>query len=445
LTEQAPPYLQSKEAPLANEIFEDISDGSILNQVHSRLFLEYVLLGKVIDARKLHHKHFYPRKLDYGHQAYLDTLSNRRHIVLRALERLEKRTAEVLYEKEKWFKWVRDVQHEEEATRDKEAKKAKLEAAMFRRHWKKMEIRLRAQWEKEEKRRQQAYLEAVYQERMNAMTENNADEEMWDPIEDFVEDERSRYVDLIRHFLWMEIISDKDEKSQSAAAQSLDLAKGVANLTVSETSQKVKPKKKSKAKASKDSNAPVKSTSNRNADPSLTMPTGQTQILAIMDNVEANRDADEHSAEPDRSNIETEEEMRKRLKEGVEKNYDDIRGPILVGSLETPRGTHEKTAPMGDDEIETLMQDIKEIKLLLFCRLILSHASLLPAALRAANVDEFLSDADLTGADLRDICLKVESPSLQDIRDACADLIWGDEPDVDEESYEDIILQDKRY
>ncbi|KAI3337564.1 hypothetical protein HD806DRAFT_43606 [Xylariaceae sp. AK1471] len=445
LAEQAPLYLKSKEAPLANE--------RILRQVHSHLFLEYVLLGKVIDARKLHHKHFYPRKFDYGHQAYLDTLSNRRHIVLRALERLEKRTAEVLYEKEKWFKWVRDVQHEEEVTRDKEAKKVKLEAAMFKRHWKKMEIRLQAQREKEEKRRQEAFLEAVYQERMNAVTENDTDEEMWDPIEDFVEDERSRYVDLIKHFLWMEIISEKDEKGQSAAAQSPDLTNGVANLAVSEINQKKKPKKKSKTKASIDSNTSVKSTSDSNANLPRTGRTGQAQILAMMDNVEANRDVGGKSAEPDMSNIETEEEMRTRLKEGIEKNYDDIRGPILVGSLEIPHGTHEKTAPMGNDEIETLMQDIKEIKLLLFCRLLLSHASLLPAALRAANVNEFLNDADITEADLRDLCLKVEQPSLQDIRDACADLIRGDEPDVeededdifDETSYEDIILQDKRY
>ena len=38
---------------------------------------------------------------DYGHQNYLDTLSNQRFIVVRALERLERRVGEVLYQKQR--------------------------------------------------------------------------------------------------------------------------------------------------------------------------------------------------------------------------------------------------------------------------------------------------------------------------------------------------------
>lgn len=172
-----------------------------------------------------------------------------------------------------------------------------------------------------------------------------------------------------------------------------------------------------------------------------------------MDSEETSRGAGDNDKEPDKGNIETEQAMRKRLKEGVEKKYDDVYGPILVGSLETPHGTYDKTPPMDDDEIETLMQDIKEIKLLLFCRLLLSHVSLLPAALRATSVDAFLKDTKITETDLRDICLKVEQPSLQDIRDACADLLREDEsesePKKDHEhedlSFEEIIVQDRRY
>ncbi|KAI0448908.1 hypothetical protein F5B21DRAFT_518578 [Xylaria acuta] len=442
LAEQAPQYLKSNETPLANETFEHVQDETVLNQINVHLFSEYVLLGK----------------LDYGHQAYLDTLSNRRHIVLRALEKVVKRTAEVLYAKEKWFKWVGEVQHREETSREKEAKKVKLESAMFKRHWKKMQTRLRTQREKEEKQRQEAFLETAYQERINAATESEQDVEMWDPIEDFLEDERCKYVDLIKHFLWMEVLNEEEEEEeekQSTSATAKSLTTGVKSLSVSKSAPTKKPKKKSKPKDSKTPSAASKPPESRSIviRQSQSERAGQTQILAMMDSEETAGGAGDNNTELDKSNIETEEAMRKRLKEGAEKNYDDVYGPILVGSLETPHGTHDKTPPMDDDEIETLMQDIKEIKLLLFCRLLLSHASLLPAALRATSVDEFLNDTKITEADLRDVCLKVEQPSLQDIRDAYADLLREDEPETktikDDEhedlSFEDIILQDRRY
>ncbi|KAI8946385.1 hypothetical protein F4801DRAFT_564907 [Xylaria longipes] len=457
LAEQTPEYLKSNETPLANETFEHVQDESVLNQINAHLFSEYVLLGKVIDARKLHHKHFFPLKLDYGHQAYLDTLSNRRHIVLRALEKVVKRTAEVLYAKEEWYKWIGEVQHREETNREKEAKKVKLESAMFKRHWKKMQTRIRTQREKEEKQRQEAFLESVYQQRINAATESEQDIEMWDPIEDFLEDERCKYVDLIKHFLWMEVLNEEeeeDEENQSTSATATGLTTGVKSLSVSKPAPTKKPKK-SKQKDSKTLSVANKLPESRSAfiKQSQSERAGQTRILAMMDSEETGGGAGDNNTEPDKSNIETEEAMRKRLKEGVEKNYDDVYGPILVGSLETPHGTHDKTPPLDDDEIETLIQDVKEIKRLLFCRLLLSHASLLPAALRATSVDEFLNDTKITEADLRDMCLKVEQPSLQDIRDACADLLREDEPETekikDDEhedlSFEDIILQDRRY
>ncbi|KAI0967045.1 hypothetical protein F4678DRAFT_465849 [Xylaria arbuscula] len=455
LAEEAPGYLKSSKAPLANETFEQVQDETVLNEIHTHLFREYVLLGKVIDARKLHHKHFFPLKLDYGHQAYLDTLSNRRHIVLRALETVVKRTTEVLYEKENWFKWIGEVQRKEETTREKEAKKVKLEAAMFKRHWKKMQKRLQAQRDKEEKQRQEAFLESVYQERINAATESDEDAEMWDPIEDFLDDERYKYIDLIKHFLWVEVLSEEQKEAGKQAASSTDLVTGVDGLSVSESTSTKKSKKKSKSKDTKAASTANKPSQSRNdvARQSQSERTGQARILAMMDNEAISDETAGKSTEPAKSNIETEEEMRKRLKEGVEKNYDQVRGPILIGSLETPHGTHDKTPPMDDDEIETLMQDMKEIKLLLFCRLLLSQASLLPTALQAASVDDFLNDPEITEADLRDLCLKVEQPSLQDLRDACADLLREDNPVTettqDEEyedlSFEDIILQDRRF
>ncbi|KAI1074329.1 hypothetical protein F5B20DRAFT_586346 [Whalleya microplaca] len=391
--------------------------------------------------------------MDYGHQAYLDTLSNRRHIVLRALEKLETRTAEVLYEKEKWCKWVREVQQEEEANREKESKKVKLEAAMFKRYRKRMQARLKAQREKEERKRQDAFLEAVYQERISASTDSDKDDEMWDPIEDIAEDERNRYIDLIKHFLWMEVLIDADEDPFVNTAKSSDPAVDVGKLIIAEDKKPKKSNKKSKSKGSTLGTTSNKTKSQNTSDSPQGGQIGQSRILTMMDeDVDVDVELDEGTG-PDKNNIETEVEIRRRLKEGVEKNYNDVNGPIVVGTLENPHGTHLKTSPLADDEINSLIRDIREIKLLLFCRLLLSHASLLPAALRSASVEEFLSDPEIAGSDLRDICLRVEQPSLQDIRDACADLIRGDEPELEddegdlyeEESFEDAILQDRKY
>jgi hypothetical protein len=78
------------------------------------------------------------------------------------------------------------------------------------------------------------------------------------------------------------------------------------------------------------------------------------------------------------------------------------------------------------------MAQVSDIKYLLFCRLLLGHATLLPAALRVNSVEEFLADDGVSTSALRDICLKMERPGLQEIRDACADLFRFDEEDEDD-------------
>lgn len=67
--------------------------------------------------------------------------------------------------------------------------------------------------------------------------------------------------------------------------------------------------------------------------------------------------------------------------------------------------------------------------------MLLSQTALLPAALKADSVEEFLADPEVTGATLRDLCLRMENPALQDIRDACADLFRADD-----ESDEDVKM-----
>ncbi|KAF7560550.1 hypothetical protein G7046_g3593 [Stylonectria norvegica] len=445
LENEAPPYLKIARVALANDNFDTLDDEKTLREVHSHLFDKYVLLGKIIDARKLHHKHFYSLKVDYGHQAYLDKLISERFAALQALGRLEKRTAKVLYEKEQWFNWVREIQDDEEATRDKEQKKLKLEAALFRRNWKQMQGRLERKRKKEEKRRQDAYLENAYQQRLAMDMDESEDDMSWDPIEDLAEDGRDRYIDLIKNFLWMDASVPDDDPTPPIGLESQSA--GVSFAGKPPLSKRGQKKARAKMAAKE-----AKATNSATSEPKETKEKviGHERLLAIQEGTE---DAPSQTQEPDKSNIETEEEMRKRLREGVEKNMDDIWGIEIVGTIENPHETHKKTAPMMNDEIESAVKDIEEIKLLLFCRLLLAKASLLPAAIRASSVEQFLSDAELSESDLRDLCLKVEKPSLQEIRDACADFARGDEvddvevevEDEEDESFEDLLREDRRY
>lgn len=185
--------------------------------------------------------------------------------------------------------------------------------------------------------------------------------------------------------------------------------------------KKAKAKKRSRGKGKANADAKAVSSSSAGRDDKILV--GQIKLLAMQQRGEY--ESEPGLSEPDKNNIETEEEMRKRLSQGVEKNLDNIAGLQLVGTLENPYETWDKTAPMDDDEIGSLIQDIREIKLLLFCRLVLAQASLLPAALRAASVDEFLNDPSVAESNLRDLCLKAAEPTLQDIRDACADFARG--------------------
>ncbi|RMJ18640.1 hypothetical protein CDV36_001764 [Fusarium kuroshium] len=345
LDNEAPEYLKNAQQPLANDDFEAIDDQKSLREVHSHLFDKYVLLGNVIDARKLHHKHFYSLNVDYSHQAYIDKLISQRHIVLKAMQRAEKRTTQVLYQKEQWFSWVREVQEEEEANDEKEQKKVKQEAALFKRHVKKLEGRLAKMRQKEEQKRQDAYLEDAYRERMAMAAEG--DDEAWDPIEDMEHLKRNRYIDLIKHFLWLKTMEEEEEDRPPLEE--------IPPLEPSPPPEPQKPskkaKKKAKAKAAKAGGSSSAQTSSSETH------TGQGRLLAALK--EGRYPTPAELLEPDRNNIETEEEMRNRLSHGVKKNYDNVWGFQIVGTMENPYETHEKTAPMTNNEIESTVSDIR--------------------------------------------------------------------------------------
>ena len=94
---------------------------------------------------------------------------------------------------------------------------------------------------------------------------------------------------------------------------------------------------------------------------------------------------------------------------------------------------------MPDSEIDKLLEDVAEVKELLLCRILPSLAALLPAAARAKSVDEFLNNKNVDSAHLRDLCLELENPGLQEVRDACADLVRGDDS---EDTHSSTKIQD---
>ena len=397
--DQTPPqFLSASKVALANQDFREIDSEEVLQEVYDYLALKNALLERVIRARKTHHTHFFSENLDYGHQHYLDSLSSQKFIVIRALERLERRTADVLYEKRKWFKWVRECQDTEEAQRDNEKKKVKQEAALFKRHEKEVKLHMQELRAKEDSQRQDAELEKAYYERMGD-SEKEKVEEDWDPIEDLVEHERGTYVDLIRHFLFLPHVASDGPSASTTKSNGED--------------------KPGHQPAADSDNTPEAATISAKSKKKTPKPQARKEI----------RDKPARDV-PDKSAHESAADIRKRLREGMELAY--ASGIHMAGTLDVPAELKDKTAPIPDKEIDHLIDELAEIKLLLFCRLLLSHATLLPAALKATSVEEFLLDKDVTDTDLRDLCLKTENPGLQEIRDACADLSRGEE-EADEE------------
>jgi hypothetical protein len=340
----------------------------------------------VIRARKIHHSHFFSLVLDYGHQKYLDNLQSQKFTLLRALERLERRTADVLYAQKKWFNWVRTRQDEEDSQREKESKRIKQEAALFKRQCKQMELRMSQLRKQEELRRQEEYLEEAYKSRQ---AQTDSDEADWDPIEEVVENERGNYLALIKFFLW------QDDTSQDTG------------LVSSPTATTETPVKSSGPTNGQKVSSQAKSLSTTNGRPN-----GKNKKKA--------KDPTPQPAET--PPVETKSEMRHRLLHGSQYVRECGEGVLCAA-----------VAALPDEEVDRLIEEIGEIKCLHFCRLLLSMAALLPAALRAKSIEEFLNDEEISVTDLRDLCLKLEQPRLEEIRDACADLMRGGEESEDDD------------
>jgi hypothetical protein len=71
-----------------------------------------------------------------------------------------------------------------------------MEAALWRRHWKATEQRIKEYRANEDKQRQDAFLEKVYKERLAEMDAEEDSELDWDPIEDVLKDSRGDYIGM---------------------------------------------------------------------------------------------------------------------------------------------------------------------------------------------------------------------------------------------------------
>ncbi|KAJ8064951.1 hypothetical protein OCU04_007254 [Sclerotinia nivalis] len=361
--------------------------------------------------------------MDYGHAKFLDQLMNQKIYVTKALERLERRTADILYKNHQWFKWVRECQDDEEANREKEQKKIKQEAQLWQRNWKQAKQRMEERLRREEEKKQDTFLEKLYKEKMKEAEENEGtDEDMeWDPIGDELEDGRGNFIDLMRHFLWMsseeelkteepemekppsnEIdkndLTENNVASQEPTFNTNSIDELVSQIESSSISKKSKKKKKKNGAAT---------TTTPSHAAKASKPTPNPQEL------------------PDKSLIETRKDIHHRLAHGIKIDL-DVHGVMVAGTAENPH-VQKTTRTFTEFEVQRLLGEISEIKHLLFCRLLLGHAALLPAALRADSIEAFFADVEVTGTALRDVCLKMEKPSLQEIRDACADFFRSEE------------------
>ena len=432
-----PTYLAETTTALRNDTFASVVDQSTVNKLHRFLSCEHALLDRIIRARQLHHSRFYSLALDYGHKAYIDKLTNDRFVVLRALDRLDRRTAELHYSQQPWFEWVRERQEEENAARLKESEMAKKEARLFKRHWREAQVKLIRKRKVEDAKRQEVIVEEAFSQEMKdkdgqegvgqeGVGQEGTGEEVWDPIEDAMEDERAGFVDIMRQLLWL---GGSQERNADVLEQNTPSA------TVPEQSSTVLPGK------DRENVDPTKSMS-KNAR-KRTKAKGKAPGMSRQDEGgSTNKDSGLVKAHVN----ETREEMRKRLLDGVcYKTDQGVCREKMIGTPETPHATVGKVPGISVVEVEKILEEVAEIKLYLFCRLVLSQAPLLPAALRAQSVEDFLRDAQVATAELRDLCLKMEQPGLQEVRDACADFFCGGENETAEETnrsddHEEIVV-----
>lgn len=297
---------------------------------------------------------------------------------------------------------------------------------------------------REDKKRQEAFLDQAYEERVRQDGESGDE---WDPIEEIIKGERDDLVDLMHRLLWLERIQKPEESEPEFQRHEHDppLQSTALSSSLQETDQP-SPSNEEIVAPETNTNGGSNVTLSKNARKRAKAKAKSKGAAGSSQEDTKNNTEDDRS--PKFEVNETREKMRKRLVKGLSAKE---HGGRAIWDMNHPEGEPFDMPGIPESKVDPLLDEMAEIKELLLCRLILSQSNLLPIALRSQNLAEFLADSELTRADLRDLCLKYERPKLQEIRDACADFARGDgeasddegEDDDDEQTAHELAVQEK--
>ncbi|KAI5850540.1 hypothetical protein DFP73DRAFT_473014 [Morchella snyderi] len=371
-----------------------------LKEIYAYMLQRYNLVTRCVMARDFHHSHFYADKSDFGHQAYLERLRSTRALLTTTLGRLEKRTLDVQYSNAQWYDWVESIQAEMDAKSEAEKKKVKAEAALFKAHQENVsklrdeeEVRRRIQIEKEE---------------------------VWDPIEEIIEDARAGYVALIRAFLMRghmgtpalstsglhvqsheEGVKEELERRNRKRISEMDKIKR-------EESEEEEPKKKEQSKKKKGK----KGKKNRSSE-KVPAPMVESDHGEEIGNAEGTQEAPDSEDDPLDIDAIRDQDMK-----AIIQSITDLviaNQPALGINVDSEGGSGKVRA------------EVRVVHEYLLLRSIIASPSLLSAAILSSSIDEFLRDTvHVRNSDLRDLALDLSKPSDDSIRDACADY-WAGE------------------
>lgn len=360
---------------------------------------------------------------------------------LTARNRLHRRTTNVRHKQKKWYRFVKERQEEEDANQEKEVVQIRREALLFKRYAKELEVRRQRNQRREDKKRQDAFLDAAYEERKRQDGEVWEDScEEWDPIEEIMKGEREDLVDLMHRLLWLE----KAQLPGEPVAQGQDLDQTAQNAAMPGSKEELPPptsadKENVDPKADGENTVALSKNARKRAK-------AKAKAKAAADSPK--EETNKQDGSPKIEINETREDMRARLLRGI--TADEHKGRV-VSSINDSEGELFDWPGIPESEVDGFLDGVAEIKELLLCRLILSQSNLLPIALRTHSLTEFFADAELNLADLRNLCLRYEQPKLQEIRDACADFARGDgeesddddDDEDDEQTAHELAVQEK--
>lgn len=283
--------------------------------------------------------------------------------------------------------WVKELEAEDDAKQEAEKKKVRAEAKLYKEYLERVEE-----------------IKAAEQERIRAEVEQ---EEVWDPIEDVVRDQRVGYVALVRALLEKRPEGVEEEKEAVERAREVDKKgrivedmklKGLVNYT-----------KRFGLDAGKRKRMDFRPVT-RVMDENGNYEGGAVGLLGKKGE---------------------EDELYEGTLDAINDLFNLERG--AAGYL-----LNEREATLTKMEEES--RDVKELLLL---RLIAQKPHLLRVALNKQSVDEFLKDEEVKNTDLRDLALALANPTLKQLRNACADY-WVERElfEEDEESTFDSDEED---